>query len=511
MPQDDDPLDIIGQTIGEKYRIDSLAGDGGFSAVYRAQHLVWNEPVAIKFFTALGNTSDEVREKLLADFIQEGKLMTQLSSRSAAIVQARDIGRHVIDEKVWCPYMVLEWLEGEPLDRTLTRERGEQMPPRTLGEAVSLLDPVAEALTVAHRQNVAHRDLKPANVICLGDPRELGVSVKVLDFGIAKVMGEQIELQEQLKQTGQQITSFTPNYGAPEQFSRTYGATGPWTDVYAMALILVELMRGKRALDGQTVFDLGASSCHVEQRPTPRQLGIEVSDAVEAVFARALALAVDERHSNMADFWAELYAALGQTEPTWVGGAANTARKSLGSAPTHIGDTATSQKTGAAGPRASTLDAMANNLADGSKKKKPLLAALIAGVVVVSGVAFVVTRGGDTESDSAAAIGSPSELPSAAAPGLTVKSSDGAAEGSPAAAAETDAAATPSASASAAGSAAATEDGASKPVPAKAKRSRKRRRTKEKPSATPKASAAPKAPAPKTGGDAWDPSTFGGR
>ena len=81
---DGDPLGIIGSTVDGKYSIESLAGEGGYSAVYRAEHLVWNEPVAIKFFSLLEDAKPELREQLLSDFIQEGKLMTQLSSRSAA-------------------------------------------------------------------------------------------------------------------------------------------------------------------------------------------------------------------------------------------------------------------------------------------------------------------------------------------------------------------------------------------------------------------------------------------
>ncbi|MEM9696638.1 MAG: serine/threonine-protein kinase, partial [Myxococcota bacterium] len=232
-----DPLELVGKIIDDKYEVVSLAGEGGFSAVYRGTHIVWNEPVAIKFFTLLVDAKEELRERLLQDFIQEGKLMSQLSSHTAAIVQARDIGKIDRGEGDWLPYMVLEWLEGTPLDQAIEQERGQ--PPRTLQDAVRLLEPAAVALDVAHRRGVAHRDLKPANLVVMGDPRDPTSPVKVLDFGIAKVMSEHQELQDQLQLTGKVATSFTPNYGSPEQYSRRYGATGPWTDVYAMGLILL--------------------------------------------------------------------------------------------------------------------------------------------------------------------------------------------------------------------------------------------------------------------------------
>lgn len=315
---DGDPLGIIGSTVDGKYSIESLAGEGGYSAVYRAEHLVWNEPVAIKFFSLLEDAKPELREQLLSDFIQEGKLMTQLSSRSAAIVQARDIGKLVVNDDEWIPFMVLEWLDGEPLDKILRREMAAGMHPRTIEQCMALLEPVAEAVFVAHEAGVAHRDMKPANIVVLGDPRAPGVTVKVLDFGIAKVMAAHTELQEQLQLTGQQITAFTPNYGAPEQFSRNFGATGPWTDVYAMALILIELLRGgQRALEGGTFFELGVKSCDATTRPTPVGLGLEVLPELEAVFAKALALQPKDRYADMGAFWAALHQAVFPGAETW--------------------------------------------------------------------------------------------------------------------------------------------------------------------------------------------------
>jgi formylglycine-generating enzyme required for sulfatase activity/serine/threonine protein kinase len=303
-----DPLNLVGVTIADKYRVLDLAGEGGFSAVYRAEHLIWKQPVALKVFTVLESAETELRERLLADFIQEGKLMSELSSRSAAIVQARDIGKLSLPDGAWIPYMVLEWLDGTPLDVVVGYERRRQLPPRRLAEAVQLLDPVASALELAHRQGVAHRDLKPANIMIMGDARDGGTAVKVLDFGIAKVMAEHQALQEQLQLTGQQVTAFTPNYGAPEQFSRNYGATGPWTDVYAMALILIEVMRGgERALAGGTFFELGVSSCDPQRRPTPRAFGLELPPGAEEVFQRAVSVNPRDRFPAMGELWRALY------------------------------------------------------------------------------------------------------------------------------------------------------------------------------------------------------------
>ncbi|UQA59751.1 bifunctional serine/threonine-protein kinase/formylglycine-generating enzyme family protein [Polyangium aurulentum] len=305
-----DPLGIIGTIIAEKYRIDGLIGEGGFSVVYRAEHLIWQQPVAIKCFRILSQAPAERRDELLDGFIQEGRLLASLSSRTAAIVQARDIGKFTTPDGLWIPYMVLEWLEGKTLDQVLFEERIAGYKPREVHEALALLEPVASALEIAHSKNIAHRDIKPANIFIIGDPRGPSPFTKVLDFGIAKVMAEHAALATALAQTGKDISAFTPNYGAPEQFSRTHGATGPWTDVFAMALIMVEMLRGAPVLDGDDFVQLAVQCRDPNNRPTPRSFGVEVSPEVEAVFAKALAVAPADRYPSMGRFWAALYQAV---------------------------------------------------------------------------------------------------------------------------------------------------------------------------------------------------------
>ena len=313
-----DPLGISGTLLAEKYRIGQAIGEGGFSVVYKAEHTIWQQPVAIKCFKVLSNAPEGQRQELLDSFIQEGKLMAQLSSRSAAIVQARDVGNFITADGQWIPFMVLEWLEGKPLDLVLWEERRNGLPARTLHEMLALLEPAAAALEIAHARGIAHRDIKPANIFVLGDPRGAGVHVKVLDFGIAKVMAEHAGSVAALAHTGTEITSFTPNYGAPEQFSRSHGATGPWTDVFAMALILVEILRGgQAALDGDDFIQLAVASRDPQRRPSPRTFGVPVSDAVEQVFLTALATAPGDRFASMGQFWSALMHAVFPEEPTW--------------------------------------------------------------------------------------------------------------------------------------------------------------------------------------------------
>ena len=304
-----DPLDLVGTTIAAKYTVERVVGEGRYAVVYRATHLIWKRPVAIKVFRGLSGFSAEDRARVLEGFVQEGALLAYLSERSAAICQARDVGSLTTAGGLSVPYMVLEWLEGRAIDVVLAEERARGLPPRTLEETVRLLDPIAEALALAHRKGVAHRDLTPANVFVLGDPRGDAFTVKLLDFGIARVVQDAQKLTGNLDKTAG-TPSFAPSYGAPEQFSRAHGPTGPWTDVFALALIAGEVLTGRDPLPGETVTQMGYAATDREVRPTPRTLGVDVTEEIDAVFRKALAVSPQERYQTAGELWSELRGAM---------------------------------------------------------------------------------------------------------------------------------------------------------------------------------------------------------
>ena len=301
-----DPLGLVGVVLDQKYELEAAVACGGFSIVYRARHRLWKKPVAIKFFHLLSSASDSARQELEEAFVREGALLSELSSECAAVVQAWDAGTLTADDGLWLPYMALEWIEGDALDSVLDRLRAERAAGFSFDQVHRILAPVAAALETAHRRGIAHRDVKPANVMLAGDPWSPS-GVKLLDFGVAKVMAEW--QRSALVRTGSGPTPFTPQYAAPEQFHRSYGSTGPWTDVHALALIAVEMLAGRPALEGEDVVKLGAE-CARPERPTPKALGVTTPEVIERVFAHALALRPEARFTSAGAFWSAFAEAL---------------------------------------------------------------------------------------------------------------------------------------------------------------------------------------------------------
>ncbi|MBI4704435.1 MAG: protein kinase, partial [Deltaproteobacteria bacterium] len=243
-----DPFQLSGTTIAGKYSVGQVVGSGGFGVVYRGLHEGFGEPIAIKCLHVAEHLNASQRGDLLDRLQDEGRVLHRLSKLTAGIVQALDVGAVAAPSGQWVPYLVLEWIEGETLAEHMEARGARNEKGMGLHDAVELLEPAARALAIAHRQKVAHRDVKPEN-LCLTEVSGQR-TVKILDFGIAKVLASHTEFTAAPAATERRTSVFTPRYGAPEQFNKKRGATGPWTDVFALALILVEVASGRRALDG---------------------------------------------------------------------------------------------------------------------------------------------------------------------------------------------------------------------------------------------------------------------
>ncbi len=299
----------VGQIIDAKYRVDRAVDEGSFGVVYQAHHLKFDEKVALKCLKLPQGLRGQVLDEFSRRFVAEGRFLHRLSRSNTNIVQALDVGAELAAGGEWVPYLVLEWLEGVSLADDLERRARDGQGGRGLEGALALLEPAALALGTAHEQRVAHCDVKPANLFLTsvgGRP-----TLKVLDFGIAKFADEQFGHELATGEGGETICAFSPFYAAPEQFDRDHGPTSPATDVFALALVLVEVASGRSALEGQSIAELFHASSDRARRPSLRARGVSCSEAADEVVRRALSVRPGDRFASASDFWRALTEAAG--------------------------------------------------------------------------------------------------------------------------------------------------------------------------------------------------------
>jgi serine/threonine-protein kinase len=293
--------------VDARYRIEAVAGAGGHSVVYRASHLALDVPVALK--VRRPPKKARVNETEQADgpassFRTEGRVLFRMGALHSSFVQAKDTGLLVTGHGTVTPYLVLEWLAGFSLAQMI---RGQL----AVEDMIRLLDAPSRGLAMAHARGIAHRDLKPGNVFIV---RCDGVSsVKVLDFGLAKVQADDSGVTSKFANDEQETRAFTAAYAAPEQWLQRLGATGTWTDVYSWALLCSELLSGRPPVPSDCEQQLMAACLDASRRPTPRALGVEVPPEVERVFARALSIDPRRRFRQIGHFWDALCLAAGSS------------------------------------------------------------------------------------------------------------------------------------------------------------------------------------------------------
>ena len=233
-----------------KYRILRELGRGGFGMVYLAFQVAMDRHVALKVLKpGVGSEAPSARER----FLREVKIISKL--RHPNTVTIHDYGE-TFEGVV---YMVLEFVEGDTLKDILKAE-GAQTPMR----ALALTRQITRSLAEAHRHGIVHRDLKPANIMVTDLDTEPDF-VKVLDFGVARLLGKQNDdLTSIGVPEGERALIGTPRYMSPEQV-RGESLTGA-SDLYGMGLILYEMLVGEPAVQGDTTMGL------ISQQLTPEPL-----------------------------------------------------------------------------------------------------------------------------------------------------------------------------------------------------------------------------------------------
>ncbi len=311
MPAPDDVYGFADLVIDGNLHVIGAVGEGGFSVVYKAMHLGLREPVAIKCLKLDAGSSPEVLASFTERFFDESRIAYRLSQGNLNIVRSISTGTTLSPSTGKpVPYMVLEWLEGTSFSTALTDRRARGLRGRSLAEVIALFEPAASALAYAHAQGIAHRDVKPGNFFLANTPD--GSRLKVLDFGMAKVLDSASMGFSGAATIGGLVVA-SPRFAAPEQFDPARGAVGARTDVYSLALVLVEALSDRRARDCAGLGQYIVAAMDRTRLPTPRALGVNVTDAVEAIFVAALAVDPAARPRDAGDFWARLKAAA--TEP----------------------------------------------------------------------------------------------------------------------------------------------------------------------------------------------------
>jgi serine/threonine protein kinase len=247
-----------------RYLLEARIGSGTFGTVFRAKHAELGHAVAIKVLQASANANPDS----LARFRREGITACRVKHPNA--VQVMDFG--VTPGGV--AYLVMELLSGYSLDQELIDGRTVPLP-----RTVRIMVPVCEALAAAHRFGIVHRDVKPANIFLhLAGGEEVP---KVLDFGIARIVGE---AAADPRVTLEGFIVGTPVYMAPERF-RNQPVDGR-ADVYSAGVTLYQMLTGRLPFAADQADPMAVAMRHLEAVPPP--MGGDVPPAVEAVVMNAL-------------------------------------------------------------------------------------------------------------------------------------------------------------------------------------------------------------------------------
>jgi serine/threonine-protein kinase len=275
---------LVGQMLMERYTVLERQGSGGMSIVYRARHELLHKTVAIKV----------LRENLAGN--QEARARFHREARAAAsiddphIVDITDYGFTDSGEAL----IVMEYLEGRSL-RELLREQGALEP----GRCVAIMRQILKGLARAHEGGVIHRDLKSDNVFLL--QREGKDFVKLLDFGISKVLRP---VEGELDETGLTFTGVvmgTPQYIAPEQ-AHGVERVDLRADLYSAGVIFYEMLTGKLPFTGRSALEIMMKQ--VQDPPVPpRQLrpDLSIPESLEGVVLRALRKEREQRYTTASE------------------------------------------------------------------------------------------------------------------------------------------------------------------------------------------------------------------
>jgi serine/threonine-protein kinase len=266
-----------GDILAGKYKVERVLAHGGMGVVVAAIHQQLEQRVALKFLLP----EEMKNEGTVGRFLLEAKAAVRL--RSEHVARVLDVGT----ADTGSPYIVMEYLEGRDLSAILAD--GE---PMSVTSAVSYVLQACEAVAEAHALGIVHRDLKPANLF-LTHRADGTPCVKVLDFGVSKLVGRDLNMTKTNAVIG------TPFYMAPEQLRSSRDADVR-SDIWALGMVLYELLTGNVAFERDTLPEL-CMAIMTMPTPAPRDKRPDIPPALEAVILRALAKEPAQRYPTLAE------------------------------------------------------------------------------------------------------------------------------------------------------------------------------------------------------------------
>ena len=342
---------LVGIVVAGRYRVESEIGLGGMGTVYKAMHEDIGKPVALKVLHPHFVEGGDRGTEMFARFRQEAKAASRIGHEN--ITSVSDFGTMPDGS----PFFVMEYLEGEDLKATLKREK--RLPWRRVFQWGIQ---ICSALQAAHDDGIIHRDVKPENffrteapldatgrdMAAIGTDAGMHEVIKVLDFGVAKLVDE----ESIVTRTGMYLG--TPEYMSPEQAE---GAEPDHRlDVYGVGILLFQLISGQVPFSGGDEFEILEMHCKQKPpRPSDVNSAVRMTAKSEAVLFKALEKKPDHRFQSMDDF-------------------AKAMKKALAEAASRGDDPAVED----------------DDLRDGSGSKTGLIVGIAAAVAALGGLAYVL-------------------------------------------------------------------------------------------------------------------------
>jgi serine/threonine protein kinase len=274
---------LVGATVAGKYRIVRPLGHGGMGTVYKAENVLIGKVVAIKLLH--GSLQDD--DIAMQRFQREARSMVAIAHRN--IVEVIDMGRDASGS----PYLVMEYVRGSSLKIVIAKSG-----PLSVERAARIAGHILDALAATHRRGIIHRDLKPENILISGRSGDRDV-VKVVDFGISTFADSVAEHEREADLTPTGLTMATPYYASPEQIRGANGRDAR-VDLYAVGVLLYEMMSGHRPFEGDNLPELCTRILAGEIAPL-YVFRKDVPPTFEAIIRKALANRAQDRYQSAAE------------------------------------------------------------------------------------------------------------------------------------------------------------------------------------------------------------------